>query len=116
MHDNVAHVAAAVHDLFNQFVKVANRDGCEGIVFAAIKVPQQFHHQLVRLAFDVLQAVIKFPGFFQFRHVTQLLDHVQHAVGRFVHHLGLPGKIHPLRCGSAIRKRSATFSAVLGIL
>src|SRR5436190_6108232 len=84
-HD-IAGVATTVEHLLQNLVKVLQHDGLHCFVLAAIKVAQPFQHQLVRVAFDLLQLPVQFLYSFEIRFLAENGDHLQKGGGCLVHH------------------------------
>ncbi len=93
MRNGVAAVAAAVDDLFQQIVQVANHHRLQRLELAAVDFAQQVEHHIVGFAFDALQAVVHRLDGFQRRHFPQQPDHLRKRFGRPLHELHLPREV-----------------------
>src|ERR1041385_1661708 len=84
--DDVADVPAAVEDFFDQFVKVLQDDDVDGAVVAGVKFAQDFNHEFVGFAFDLLQDVVLGFDFLDVDSFAELFDEEQHGVRGFFQH------------------------------
>src|SRR6478672_1204876 len=73
--DNVEHdiagIAAAIEHLLQNLVKVLQHHRLHCFMLAAIKVAQAFQHQLVRIAFDLLQLPVQLLYSFEIRFLAE---------------------------------------------
>src|SRR5438270_6885344 len=86
MEDNVADITAAVENLFQQFVEVLQYDHAHGAMIAIVEVAKQLQHQVVRVAFDLLELVVLRFDFFEVHPFAQFLHQRDYDVTRFLKH------------------------------
>src|SRR5260221_11441110 len=89
----IAAVAAAIDDLFQQFVQVADHHGLKRLVLAAVDFTEEVEHHVVGLAFNGLQAVVHLLDRSQRRHPPQQSDHLRERFSCPLHQVDLPGKV-----------------------
>src|SRR5437762_13910787 len=87
--DDIANIAAAVEDLFQQFVEVLQNDYADGAMVPGIKVAKDFEHELVRLSLDLLEDIVLRLGFFEVHALSQLLYDGHHRLAGLLKHLHL---------------------------
>src|SRR3989442_1430915 len=81
---HVPDVPATVEDFFQQFVEVLQNDHAQRAVLAVVKLLERLEHELVRLAFDVLELVVLLFDFLQIHTVAKFKkqnDKLQHIEG-----------------------------------
>ena len=91
LENHVAGIAAAVDDLFEQFEQVAEDDHLQGVVLATVQLLHQREHELVGLAFVVMQAIVGGLHDIQAR-FAELPHHLVEGLGRLLQQLGLLAK------------------------
>src|ERR1041385_4328241 len=91
--DDVADVPAAVEDFFDQFVKVLQDDDVDGAVVAGVKSPQNFHHEFIRFAFDLLEGVVLGFDFLDVDALAKFFDEEQDGVGGLFQHAEVGGQL-----------------------
>src|SRR2546421_1053342 len=62
LQNDVAGVAAAVDDFFQELVEVPQENDLLRVILAVVKIVEQFQLQLVRIAFDGLQSRVHLAG------------------------------------------------------
>src|SRR2546423_8068075 len=62
LQNDVAGVAAAVDDFFQELIEIAQENDLLRVVIAVVKIVEQFQLQLVRIAFDGLQSGVHLAG------------------------------------------------------
>jgi len=92
--DDVAGVAAAVNDFFEQFVEVFEDEDLEGVVFASEQVFVEGHHVPVGFAFEVLEFVVEVFDFLEIHAVAEGFDHLQDEVSGAFQQADLGGEIN----------------------
>src|SRR5688500_6865676 len=95
--NDVARVAAAIDDLFEQLVKVLHEDRLERLIFAAVKLLVEIEDQLVGLALDVLQLVVLLLHFLELMAVAKLLHHGLDGRGGLIEHGGVAAEVPALK-------------------
>src|ERR1041384_7705387 len=80
--NDIAGIAAAVDNFFEQFVEVLQDDDLECLVFAPKQISVKHHHVLVGFAFEKLQLVVQLFDLLQVHAVAERLHQLQHDIGR----------------------------------
>src|SRR3954466_11414712 len=84
LQNDVPGVAAAVDDLFQKLVEIAQENDLLRVVIAVIQIVEQLELQFVGVAFDGLEPRIHFAGARDVRSLAQFLHHREHGFGRLV--------------------------------
>lgn len=111
MGDDIAGVAAAVHNFLKQFVEIFQDNDLDGIVPAAEKVAIEFHDRGVGRAFDLLKPVIEGFDFLKIHSAAKAMNHFHHDIGRLIQQTDLPGKIHAMHM---LWRKEEAFTEFLG--
>src|ERR1051325_10766296 len=80
MIDHISGVTAAIEHFLNQFEQILEKNHFDRLVFARIKLLEQFQDQLVRIPFDLLQIIIVSPDSFQVNSLPQFLRHFEQSI------------------------------------
>ncbi len=88
LEDHVSRVAAAVDDLLQHLEQIAEHDHLQGVVLAAVKLPHQREHELVGIAFVMMQAVVGSLNDLQSR-FAELPNHLVESIGCLLQQHGL---------------------------
>src|ERR1700736_1179616 len=84
LQNDVSRVAAAVNDLLEQIVNVAQEDDVLGIIIAVVKIAQQLKLQLVSVALDALQPVVFLSRAGRVDAFAQIFHHLEHTFSGLV--------------------------------
>src|SRR5205823_6073240 len=89
LQDDIAGIAATIDHLFEQFVKVAQKDDVFGIVIGLVKIAQKLQFQFVSLSFDGLQLRVHFARGANVHSFAQLLYHREDRLGGLIEEMDL---------------------------
>ena len=99
--DDVAGVATAVDNLFEQLVEVFQGEDLGGVMLAAEQILEDFEDETVGLGLDLLELAVDFLGLIELAlaDVAQELDQLHHALRGGVEEGDMPREVHVLDDG-----------------
>src|SRR6185295_12213933 len=91
--DNVASIATPIENLLQDFQEVFHNHDPHGIMVAIIKITQEFEHELVRLALDLLELVVLGFDFLEVDAFPEFLDKEHDTVAGLIEERKVLGEV-----------------------